>query len=305
MLARGLLCRLAAEAPKTSTTDVAQLARLLQRSAISRNARSLPPAYALPRAVNTVFAEMRRPYATATATGSATEPTATVKKAVKKATAKKAAPKKTATRKKAAKKAAPKKKKTKAAAAKKTQKPKKVLTDEEKRKKLIKELKERALRQPVSKRSVAASDMFIRDALGGSEGRTTTRIGEVWAKFRALTPAEREHYNHLATEENAARAKQYKDWVHSHTAEEIRVANVARARLRRLFKAEQKKPPKNTAKIEDDRRVKKRTPFNNFYTERLASGDFKGIEAKEWLKLAWKEWKALTEAEQQKYETQA
>ena len=91
MLARGLLCRLAAaDVPKTSAHDLPQLARFLQRTLLSRNASSSPAICALSRAYNAALANSRRSYATSTR---ATEPTPTVKKAVKKAAAaKKKAP---------------------------------------------------------------------------------------------------------------------------------------------------------------------------------------------------------------------
>jgi hypothetical protein len=110
-----------------------------------------------------------------------------------------------------------------------------------------------------------------------------------------------QHYNHLASEQTAAKRKQYQDWVHSHTPEEIRVANVARARLRALLpKLKSGRTPAHTHKIIDDRAIK--LPLNQyarFATERFTTGDFKGISQAEASKLISNEWKALSTSEKQ------
>ncbi|KAJ8114021.1 hypothetical protein OPT61_g3998 [Boeremia exigua] len=140
MLARGALCRLAADVPKQATYNLPKLATIVQTARAG---------YALPlRTLSHVSQLQRRSYATK-------DSTATVKKAVKAKAAADKPVKKTATAKKpaakkaAAKKAAPKKVKKKAAPKKKpTKKPKKVLTDEEKEKKVITKLKALALTEP-------------------------------------------------------------------------------------------------------------------------------------------------------------
>jgi outer membrane biosynthesis protein TonB len=204
MLARGVICRLAADAPKTSTHDLPRLSNLLQSSLLSRNALSLPAARALSRAYRAVLSEYRRSYATS---AGATKPTTRVKKDVKQAAAKKplkaAGPtkktakktarkpaKKPAAKKSAAKKAKPKKK----VAAKPKPKPKKVLTPEEKTRAEIRDLKLKALRIPVTQTPSSAWTVFAAEALAGQTGIgvAKTKLKDAGAKFKELTPAEKE-----------------------------------------------------------------------------------------------------------------
>ena len=143
MLARNTLCRLAAEAPKTSPHDLRHPARVLRRSLSTRNASTRFAARALPRAYLSVL-ESRHSYATA----SATKPTTTVKKAVKATAAakKKPAPKtkKAAAKTKTAAKKKPVAKKKKKPVVKKAapkKRVKKVLTAEQQQKAKITSLK--------------------------------------------------------------------------------------------------------------------------------------------------------------------
>jgi hypothetical protein len=87
------------------------------------------------------------------------------------------------------------------------------------------------------------------------------------------------------------------EWVHTFTPEEIRVANRARATLRRVLKDKQKATPAHTEKIPDDRHVKKRTAFSDFVKARYDTGDFKGIKASDAAPLIAAEWKALSATE--------
>jgi ferritin len=119
-----------------------------------------------------------------------------VKKAVKTAAAKKPAPKKTAT---AAKKAAPKKATaTKTAASKTAKKPaakkatpkkrvKKPLTDEEKLQAKIRQLRVKALKEPVRPRAYTAINAFVSETRASNSSFT-----ETIEAFRNLTPAELE-----------------------------------------------------------------------------------------------------------------
>ncbi|KAF2003229.1 hypothetical protein P154DRAFT_100480 [Amniculicola lignicola CBS 123094] len=317
MLARGVLCRLAADVPKTSTHDLSQLARAIQRNLSIHNGLVFPAVRALSYAYKAALADRRRCYATA-----ATKPTATVKKAVKKT----AAAKKTTPRKTAAKKAAPKKtaaKKTKAKTTKKATKAKpkkkkavakpkakpkrrvkKVPTPEEKAKLQLKALKAKALRDP-GRGTVSAFAIFLGEfakANHGKEGGITKAAVDGAAKFKTLTPAEREHYNHVAAEATTARRAEYDAWVKSHTPDEIRIANLARASLRRKSKTASGRPFKHTQKIHDDRQVAGAAgPYATFTGERFASGDMKGIAAGDAVKLIAVEWKALGASEKKKY----
>lgn len=191
MLARGLLCRLAADVPKASTQDLSQLARLLQRSTLSRNGLAPPTVCALSRAYKAALYESRRSYATA---ARATKPTAKVKRDVKKTAAKKTPAKKSVKKAAAAKpKAKPKRK----AAAKKKAAPKKPRrvkkTAEEKEKATLSEYKKRALKEPCTPHAVQAWQVFVGEALAGRTGAADRgRLAEAAAKYKALTPAEKE-----------------------------------------------------------------------------------------------------------------
>ncbi|KAF1968382.1 hypothetical protein BU23DRAFT_514896 [Bimuria novae-zelandiae CBS 107.79] len=302
MLARGVLYRLAADVPKTSTHDLPRISQLLRTTLFARNGASQPTIGAIAHAFRSTILEGRRAYATK----SATQPTTRVKKAVKKAVAKTAAPKKP-TKKPAAKKAVPKKpaaKKKKAAPKKAARRPKKVLTAEEKEAATIKDLKKRALRPPKPS-FFSAWSAFAAEALRGAAGLEGAQgaMRDASAKYKELTPAEREHYNHVAKERTEAARAEFNTWIHQHTPEDIRAANFARATLRRKLEA---KGSKNVQyrRLEDDRRdtSSKLTPYIRFSTERIASGDLKGIAFGEKAKLIANEWKALNASEKKKYQ---
>lgn len=107
------------------------------------------------------------------------------------------------------------------------------------------------------------------------------------------------HYNHLATERTAARRVEYRTWVYSHTPEEIKDANKARAKLRvKLPLSKSGRRKSHTLRIPDDRAVKQpRTPFVRFVMDRHTTGDFKGITLSNASKLLAAEWKALSVSE--------
>lgn len=107
-----------------------------------------------------------------------------------------------------------------------------------------------------------------------------------------------QHYNHLAQQLNAANKAKLDAWINSHTPEEIRVANRARALLRKKLMGKQKSAPAYTSKLHDDRQVKTvPSAYIFFFTARHASGDFKNIKAQDASKLIGNEWKALSDAE--------
>ena len=105
-----------------------------------------------------------------------------------------------------------------------------------------------------------------------------------------------QHYNHLANQSKAANEAEYKQWVESHTAEQIRQAQAARRRLKQLV---QKKKGSNAfSPIHDERQVKRpASPFNQFLSDRYASGDFKSIGFGETAKLITSEFRALSQSE--------
>lgn len=187
MLARGALRRLAAEVPKQVAHDLPKLASLVQAAR---------PGCALPfRTLSYVSQLQTRSYAT--------EPTTTVKQAVKTkaaagksvtktTSAKKPAAKKTA--KTTAKKAAPKKTKKKAATKKAARKPKKVLTDEEKEKQAITKLKKLALKEPVPRRKLTAFNVYIQEKASGlspTEGNVSA-LASASNAWKDISPAEHE-----------------------------------------------------------------------------------------------------------------
>ncbi|KAL1792086.1 hypothetical protein ACET3X_009837 [Alternaria dauci] len=281
------------------------LAGALSRSLIARNAAHARP---LSRAFASL-GQARRSYATTTR---ATKPTATVKKAVKKAAAAKPAPKKTAT---TAKKAAPKKAtatKTKTAARTKAKKPaakkaapkkrvKKPLTDEEKLKAKIRDLRAKALKEPTTTRPVSGLNAYVAATTAKADGDGTSLQDSVRA-FKNLTPAEHEHWNHVANEQTAARRAEYQAFIRTHTPEQIAIANRARAQLRKLLADKYKGAPAHTRKLVDDRAPKPTLlPYAVFLKERHASGDFKSIKVTDAIKLIANEWKSLSAAEKQKY----
>ncbi|KAF1911909.1 hypothetical protein BDU57DRAFT_524011 [Ampelomyces quisqualis] len=320
MLARSTLGRWAAA--KTSARDLPQLARFVHGAILARNAADLPVARALSRAYTSAL-QSRRSYATTTA---ATRPTATVKKAVKAQAASKAAPKKKAaapskpanksakkaavsrakprTRAAAKAKAKPKKAAPKKPAAKK--RVKKVLTDEQKLKAKLAELRKIALKAPVTPNSVTALNVFIAEHTKASNeaGSPTSKLTAASLAYKALTPAEREHYNHVANERTVAKRAEYKAWIESHTPEQIRLANNARTQLRfKLSGLGKTGYSVHTARLVDERQPKRpANAYAIFVSERFATGDFKGIEIGPAGKIIGEEWKALSASEKKKYD---
>lgn len=330
MLVRGALARLVADAPTTSAHDLPQLARSLQRSLLARNALKLPATRVISRACKAVSADARRSYATTTR---ATKPAEAGKKAVNAKATEKAAPKQKATtakgkattktttkaaakptkKKPAAKK--PVKKAAKKAPAKK--RVKKEPTPEELQAAKIRQLKKLALKEPVTSSTLQGRHVFISEALSGTTD-VAKGLAEASSKWSTLTPAEMEvsllmctkviwpkttnviqkHYNHLAGEKTAARKAEYLAWVQSHTVDEIRIANNARSQLRKLLPPNKSGSHAHTSKIQDDRQAKRpRNPYVFYFTERMASGDFRGISTTEAATLIGSQWKALSDSE--------
>ncbi|EMD61396.1 hypothetical protein COCSADRAFT_230930 [Bipolaris sorokiniana ND90Pr] len=308
----GALCRLAADIPRASPHNVPQLARHLERVLVIRSAAESSPAYASSRAY-----AYARAYATTTR---ATKPTATVKKAVKAVASektppkKKAAPAKTTAKKPAAnktkKKPAAKKKvanKTKKKPAKK--RVKKPLTEEEKERAKIRQLRAKALKEPVTQRTLSAYNIFISEVIKGKPSSSDDQLSKITKstkEFKNLSPAQLEHYNHLANEQNAARKAEFEKWILNYTPQQIRIANLARTQLRKRLADKQKSLPSHTSKLHDPRHVKAAlNPYALFFRDRHASGDLKGIAAPQASRLIGAEWKSLSESEKQKYQSEA
>jgi hypothetical protein len=99
----------------------------------------------------------------------------------------------------------------------------------------------------------------------------------------------------MAHTANEAEHAKYKTWVESHDVNEIRIANLARAKLRRSLGA---KGTKKWPAIKDERHVKQASnAFMQFNVSRQASGDFKNIALPERAKLIGQEWKVLSDEE--------
>ena len=109
-----------------------------------------------------------------------------------------------------------------------------------------------------------------------------------------------QHYNHVAVQNKHANEAVYKKFIESHSEEEIRVANSARGRLRKL-KASTKGlrgMPSNLFILHDHRHVKKPlSSYIKFSQERFASGDLAGMSTAERGKLVGREWQALSDSE--------
>ncbi|KAF2842339.1 hypothetical protein M501DRAFT_998616 [Patellaria atrata CBS 101060] len=304
MLGRGLISRFSADVPKTSTLDVTQLSRCLQRLVRAHKTSSLlRSGYSsqLP------FRPIGRHYATAGAKKTGT-PTTKVKKDVKKSTHTstrvRTPAKKTGTKKAATKKAAPKKSKVaKKAAPKKPRK--RVLTEKAKERRAvqatrdrIKELKAKALKVPkgASQRGLSAYNVFTQEKL-----KDKTPLQEASKMWKDLSAADIEHYNHLAREKSTVAQAAYKAWVESHSPDEIRIANNARNLLGRRLdktKAGRKRHDCNFATIHDERALKTPpNPYARFASSRWDSGDMRHIPVTQASKLIAQEWKALSESE--------
>ncbi|KAK4506682.1 hypothetical protein PRZ48_000415 [Zasmidium cellare] len=177
----------------------------------------------------------------------------------------------------------------------------------------IKQLKKTALKPPQLRRAASyvlfhTENLKNHDLSSGSAQDRREALARAArdssAKWKDLSPAEREHYNHLANTKNEECQAEYKKWVESHSADEIQQANSARGTLRR--KLEKDRPRNAQSKwlpIHDERAVKRPVPpYTQFTMNRNASGDFKGIALAERSKLISQEWKALSEQEKSKYQ---
>ncbi|KAI9656788.1 MAG: hypothetical protein M1821_003427 [Bathelium mastoideum] len=316
MLGRLVLSRLSTELPKTRPYDVAQLSQKLIRLSHALNAYTAPPSY-LSQSKRLLHASVQSCAARSATT--TRKPAKTGRTAAKKATPRRA-PKKRAT---SRKRATPSKRTSgrKKTATKAKKKPaKRVLSEKsqarlavKKRREKVKELQEVALLASEPKHANIHAWLMLTSEVTRGHGKVDgAQIKEASEKYKNLSPSEREHYNHLANERNAAVQSEYRRWIHSHTPERIRQANSARASLRRLLTTTSANPghkelPKSQARklrsIEDDRAVKPAEPVYIIFTkERHLSGDLKSVSIGDAGKLIASEWKALSPGEKAKYE---
>ncbi|KAK3720326.1 hypothetical protein LTR37_003737 [Vermiconidia calcicola] len=201
----------------------------------------------------------------------------------------------------------------KSAAAKKKPPPKrqtkKELTDEQKAAKdakiakaKITDLKKAALSPPPNRGPNAWNEFFAermktvnaKEMQGPDRRQKLSQVLQpIVAEWKSLPPADLESTEAVQAE--------YKRWVESHTVEQIHVANLARAQLRRKL-GDKAKHTTRYSQISDQRAVKRpASAFIQFSVNRQASGDFKNIAVTERVKLIAQEWKALDESEKEKY----
>jgi len=256
------------------------------------------------------------------------EPSRPVKRAVKRAAAKPADGKSAAEKKLAAskRKAAAKKREINLtdeqkaaqkerleaaqAALKARQEKQKLKGKEAAQKEKLVELKKLALDPPPCP-SVSAYTTFTAEkirAMGplvGEDGQRLAlgdRMKSVAAEWKALGPADIEHYNHLARVKSETSEAAYKSYVERHTPEEIRIANVARKELNKKYPTKPGKKLKYP-EIKDERVVTRpRNAFIQYVTNRASSPDFNNIRAVDRMKLIGAEWKELSASEKAKYE---
>ena len=102
-------------------------------------------------------------------------------------------------------------------------------------------------------------------------------------------------YNHTANQNKAANVVALKEWIESHTPEQINAANNARVQLKKKL---QLKNTHKYAHLQDPRIPKK--PFHarlHFVQDRFATGDFKGVKVPDANSLITKEWHELPAGE--------
>ncbi|KAF8867296.1 hypothetical protein BDZ45DRAFT_667259 [Acephala macrosclerotiorum] len=291
-IGRSAVKRIVAGGPQ-STNRAFQTIWQLQRVALSQQADN-DASQSYP------WLQSKRSYATAT---KATQTTKSKSSTTAKPKAKKA-PAKTAV-KKPVKKAAKKPVKMGRPALKKkpVKKPvraKKVLTEAQKERALIKELKAKALTPPKLK-PYTAWTLFAGTELTNTPGNAMAQMGSIRDKYKELSPSEIESLNHTASQNKVANTVAYKQWVESHTPDQIRIANNARAMLKKkLNKA------RGYTAIKDARLPKRSANSRALFTkERYASGDFKGISIVDASKLLTTEWNSLSPSERKVYEDRA
>ncbi|KAH9827155.1 high mobility group [Teratosphaeria destructans] len=148
----------------------------------------------------------------------------------------------------------------------------------------------------------------MKEKLKGHKGdvkdKLAQNVRDISAQFKAMSPAQIEHYNHLAHTSKEESQAAFKKWVESHTPDEIAEANRARKALRRKTEAQRKKGHKSPwTEIEDDRTVKAPiSAFTAFTVNRHKSPDFNNISFVDRSKLVAQEWKALSQEEKNKYQ---
>ncbi|KAI1925368.1 hypothetical protein LOZ65_002905 [Ophidiomyces ophidiicola] len=273
---------------RLTPSDTQRLACLSLRTSTGTQSTSL----ASNAGIVTLPLRLRNSYATATARPKAhTGRAAASKKPRPQGTTAKKPTKKTT--KKRVSKSKPKPKSR--AKSKATKKPKrKALTDKQKEtlkkkkeRQEIKELKIAALSPPKALPHSPFGLMLQQMQHGG--------ISEKTAAYKNLSASELERLRAVAKENVEANREAFAQWVKSHTALQIKEANTARRRLRRLTK-------RSVREISDSRQVKRpKTSYIIFAQEKLQSGEFDHLELTKKMVHIGQTWRNLSSAEQEKY----
>ncbi|THV44161.1 hypothetical protein BGAL_0715g00040 [Botrytis galanthina] len=180
-------------------------------------------------------------------------------------------------------------------------KPKKQLTDSQKLKLKLKELKAIAFLKEVPKQipDTAYSVLFMDLVKKGTSVIDAAK--EASDKYKSASTAELERLEQIAKENKAVNSRNYKNWVESHTPTEIRTANYARHHIRRLTNR-----PASPRIIKDDRLVKNVTSsLFLFMKERYASGDFASLSIPESSKQIAQEYKSLSPEQRKPFQDAA
>ncbi|EXJ85243.1 hypothetical protein A1O3_05918 [Capronia epimyces CBS 606.96] len=150
------------------------------------------------------------------------------------------------------------------------------------------------LQEPKQLPQTAFILVFVEEAKKGGDAKANAVSAS--ARYRSLSPEEREQYNHQANLNKEKNIEAYKKWVQTFTPLEIKNANSARKQLAKKAKEAGKKTKFQS--IKDDRTVKApQNGYSFFFTDRHLSGDLKGLPVAESGKLVGREWKALSPSE--------
>ncbi|KAI9765291.1 MAG: hypothetical protein M1840_007490 [Geoglossum simile] len=279
--------RLAVDLSKTSTTRLPryQQLRSILRIPSAQNGTVNQGSGITRRLLATAASNPKPPASTSTAksTRKSTEkkPTKSAKPRVKpRAALKKPAPKKKAVAKKKAVKKTTPEQKEKAKALKERAK--------------IRELRNLALKKPKMLPHTAFLVLGTEVDVKGTEN--ADRFLRASTKYKSLTPDERMHYEEIASRNRTANEATYKEWVETHSPEQIRTANRARTALNR------RSPGRRLRKLKDERVAPRPLPpFLLYLKDRRESGDDKNMGAREYIGQVGKEWRELPELEKRKY----
>ncbi|KAK2742564.1 hypothetical protein FQN57_005190 [Myotisia sp. PD_48] len=269
----GLACRLR----RVPTISKRSVVHLLNRDITPAIVASYLRVAALP-ALNGTFLS-RKTYATSAKTPAKTaapKKGSTKRGATRKSTKSAKRKKQTKTTKTAKQTAAPKKKQ------------KKKLDSEALLKLKIRELKGDALSHP---KALPISPFAV--YFSGKTGGTMTKA---WESYSSLPTAEQQPFVEKAEQNSIINKRAHDEWIQSHTPLEIKEANAARRRLRKLL---------NTRKyplLVDKRQVKKPlSAYLIFLTSKIATEDLKHFPIKERFGQVAHLWKHMAESEKQQY----